>query len=186
MVPVVQDRLQDVRVATTRYLVEETARENAAAVADTSSFQDGASSGDDPWLVEEHAAQPTVLGEEGRQKCPLPAANVHHAAEAPEIIGGQHGMSLATRIGARGSVEDGALLRMRRAVGPDVDTVDVLERVFARQHAMEQVSMCLPVGRTADEFRHRADRLQRLGAQTFAQWSERELSAVALIEDSDA
>lgn len=72
------------------------------------------------------------MGEEGCQERPLHAANIHHAAEAPEIVGGQHRMSLATRIGGRGAVEDGALLGMYRPVGPDVDPVDVLECVLRR------------------------------------------------------
>ena len=185
VLPVVDDRLQQVRVAPRRHGVEEAAADDLEALGDRR-FEVGSHALDDVRLVEQDAAQVRVRLEQPGEERARPTADVDDLREAAEVVGvEQRPVDAAGDIGHR-AIEHLSLLRVVRARLPDVDAVNVTERVLARAHAVQQVTPRLPDRRASDECSPAVQCVRGALLQQLGERRRGEASAVFLAEDPDA
>ena len=137
---VVDDRLQRVGVPTAGHLVEEASADDLASIGDARPFQDGGGVDDDVRLIEEDAAHLGELAEERCEQGAVPAADVHHAPEATEVVGVEKRPVGGACQRLHRPVEDRALVRTLGSIRPDVGSVDVLKGVLAGADGVLQVA----------------------------------------------
>ena len=129
VVPVVDDPLEEIRVAAFGHGLEEAPADDRATLSEVDPF-------DDVRLVEEQASELWVLVDQCPQEGSVTAADVHDRSEPPEVV--RVDQRADHELGARRHrpVEDLALLRVLRAVLPDADPVREPERVLPRADAL--------------------------------------------------
>ena len=119
------------------------------------------------------------------ERAPTPT-DVDDPREAAEVVGiEQRPVDAAGDIGHR-AIEHRSLLRVVRARLPDVDAVNVTERVLARAHAVQEVTPRLPGRRASDECSPAVQRVRGALLQPLGERRRGEASAVFLAEDPDA
>ena len=164
VLPVVEDRLEQVGVGALGHRLEEAARRRPRSARRRPSSAWRPTCG---WSKR----MPRIAGlasSTAPRKAPRPPPTSTTRREAPEVVGREQvGVGAAHDVGHRG-VEDRALLRVRGAVVPDVGAVDRAERVLPRPHAVQERAPRLPVVGPADERGPGADRLGRVRAQALA------------------
>src|SRR4051794_34600044 len=84
ILPVVKNRLQQVRIGTRRNRLEEAAADNRATLAEA--IEQRAGVRDHIRLVEEHALDRLVSRQERREQRTTAAADIDDLAEAPEVV----------------------------------------------------------------------------------------------------
>ena len=76
VVPVVDDRLEHVSIATGRHRVEEVTSDDLDACADPGAFEDGPRVGDDDRKIEQHPGTARVRGEDGGEQRARPTTDI--------------------------------------------------------------------------------------------------------------
>ena len=185
VVPVVQDRLEQVCVRALGHLVEEAAGDDAAAVGQAGGPQQLLRPVEHVRLIEKDAVQRLIRGKQRGEEGPEAAADVDEPPEPAEVIGLEQRCIRPAGQSHHRRVEDGTFLRVLGPVRPDVDAVDGLEGVLAALDAVEEVTPRLPVVRTSDEGGPASKRVGRVGSEAVAERRQRETIDCVLVEDTD-
>ncbi|SHW03605.1 Uncharacterised protein [Mycobacteroides abscessus subsp. abscessus] len=182
LVPVVDDRFQQVGVGTFGDRVEERTTGDGDAVGNARGIQYRAGTRDHRRQVEEHTACRGRLLQYRGQQLAMPATDVGDGAELAEIVSGQKGFDHHVRQPGHGVVEYLGQLGFALDVIEGRHTAEHLQRGLTGLHRIQQMSPVLPVLRVADELQHGRHGPGRVGPQGLAEAGQREPPAALLLE----
>src|SRR5262249_51758630 len=165
VIPVMDNVLEDIGIATARHLAEEVATEHVAAILQpTLSYQFPGPLGN-VGLLEEDSTQGTVGLQNAGQQCPVAATDVDDDAKCREVVSARNRNGDLSGETRHGLVEVGGFVGMHGHIGERVHSEDAIERRIAGLDAVEEITPCL-IGNTPEKQRDGMHRTRHAGPQT--------------------
>jgi len=180
------DTRQDVRIATFGDGGEEVAADYGAAVMQPGRLQVLFGGGYDVGLFERDAAGAWSVVQDGGEEGAVAASDIDYGGETREVVGGDRGA--VDGGGERGhrAVEQGGLVGMLAEIVVGTHSKDVLDRRFARPHALVQSAVDPPVPVSTLQPHLVTKRLQHVAPQMRRQRGQFEVAVLVLSEDTHA
>lgn len=182
LIPVVDDRLEQVGIPTLGDRVEERATGDRDPIGHPGRVQQRTGSGDDGRQVEQHATGFIGLLQRRGQQRPVTAPDIDDRAETTEIVGGHQGFDRHGGYRSHGVVEHLRQVTIGLQVFEDGHAAEHLRGGPAGLHRVEQLAPALPMLRVADELQHGRHGTRRSRPQRLPEPGQREPAVALLLE----